>query len=143
MKCHLATVSLATLLFCGCMGPPTPGEEQPFASVCDAKNEGQRVAVRGYFRLPFSNEGTYGATLRLFDKPSAEGAPISVLVPFGTEPHHMATLPTSYTHDDLELYLVDGGTAGTGDEVKVSGKVYFGPEGFACALENPYFESAN
>lgn len=141
LSARTTAVTVAFIL-AGCMGEPTRGVEQPFESVCNASNEGQRVAVRGYFQLPETNEGNYGATLSLFAEPSLDGERISVLVPFGTEPHHMATLATSYTHDDLRLYLLDGGTAGTGDEVRVSGRVYFGPRGFACALENPYFESA-
>jgi len=138
---RLATFVLA-LGLAGCMGEPTRGVNRPFASACDAANEGLRIAVRGYFRLPDSNEGNYGVTLNLYGDPAFDGTPIAVLVPFGAEPHHVASIPPTYTDDDLVLHLADGTEAGYGTGVRVSGRMYYGPRGVQCALENPYLEPA-
>ena len=135
-------ICLISALAAGCMGEPTRGVERDFGSVCSPDNEGLRVATRGYFRLPDSNEGNYGVTLNLFESPAFEGPSIAVLVPFGQEAHHLASIPTSYTDGDLRLHLVDGTEAGYGTPVRVSGRMYYGPRGVACALENPYLEPA-
>ena len=44
---------LPAILIAGCApSEPTPADLIPFASVCNEANEGQRVGVRGYLRLP-------------------------------------------------------------------------------------------
>ncbi len=140
-----AAVSLLPLLALGCNeGPPTPAPEQPFAAICNEANEGRRVAVRGYLRLPDSNRDDYSIMLRMYETPSFSGAPIGINMRFGDKPHHLTMVPTSYTDNDLRVHLADGSTAGFGAPVKVSGEVYVPLVGqdFACGLSDLYVEAA-
>ena len=141
----VAGAVLPTLLLFGCSDePPAPAAEQPFASICTPANKGQRVAVRGYLRLPDSNSGDFSIVLRLFETPAFTGPPIGATMRFGTEPHHLDVVPTSYTDNDLRVHLADGTIAGYGVPVRVSGTMYEPLVGqdFACALENLYVEAA-
>jgi hypothetical protein len=45
------SLAAAALVACSA-GPPTVGESRDFGSVCDKANDGHRVAVEGYLRLP-------------------------------------------------------------------------------------------
>lgn len=132
---------IVTVLLAGCATPaPTPAQEQPFASICDEANVGQRVGVRGYLRLPESNTGDFSVMLRLFETPEYTGQPIGVSVRIGPDAHEMDQLPGSYSHDDLHVRAADGEVVGYGDAVRVSGGVYVPTveQDFACGLENVF-----
>ena len=50
---RIIDLSLAAVALMACSeGPPTAGEPREFATVCDKANDGHRVAVEGYLRLP-------------------------------------------------------------------------------------------
>lgn len=132
---------LVFLLLAGCATPdPTPADVQPFASVCGETNEGQRVGVRGFLRLPESNTGDFSIVLRLYESPDFSGRPIGVSVRIGNEPNMAEALPSSYSDDDLSVRLANGTPVTFGTPVTVSGKVYYPmvDQDFVCGLENVY-----
>ncbi len=151
-------ISLAALALAACSeGPPTVGQARAFDSVCDKANDGQRIAVEGYLRLPdqitvYTNRNGSSATeilvVRLFQSGAFGGTPIGVDFDMGSGPYQMDELPRpSYTDEDLKVHLPDGRTAGYGQKVKVSGTVYFPNDAlkaddvnFDCGLRNPLVE---
>lgn len=54
---------------------PTPGEVKAFASVCDKANDGKRIAVEGYLRLPEEVNRKIGPVLRLYPTPEFTAKP--------------------------------------------------------------------
>jgi hypothetical protein len=144
---YLFVVSLFILGLAACGGdePATAGVETAFADVCNESNEGERVAVEGYLRLPDSFSGDFSVVLRLFETDSFEGTPIGATVRLGTEANQMENMPDSYTDDDLRVHLADGQVVGYGTKVKVSGRVYYPTvdQDFVCGLENLLIEPAN
>jgi hypothetical protein len=140
----LIAVGLLVLSACS-QGTPTVADEVPFSAACDQANEGQRIAVRGYLRLPDSFSGDLSVVLRLYETEAYEGEPVGVQTRFGTEPNQIEQVPLSYDDEDLQAHLADGTLAGYGTEVKVSGRVYVPSveQDFECGLENPLLEAAN
>jgi hypothetical protein len=138
----LSVVVLA-LTACG-EAAPTVGEAKDFASACERANDGQRIAVQGYLRLPDSFSGEQSVVLRLYETDAFDGAPIGVQIRFGTQANQIEQVPISYSDDDLQVHLADGQVAGFGTKVKVSGQVYFPvvDQDFVCGLENPLVEPA-
>jgi hypothetical protein len=149
-RVSLAAVSVALALAgCGAQGPPTVGQQVSYANVCDKSNEGKRVAVVGYLRLPQRfklKEDT--ASLRLYGVPEYDSRHVRVATPFGTGPNQVRKPGDKYGDLDLQVHLADGGTATFGTPVRVSGDMYIpmvaqtGPDGFDCGLENPLIEKA-
>jgi hypothetical protein len=137
----LIAFSLLVLSACS-QGAPVAGEEVSFAAACDRANDGQRIAVRGYLRLPETFTGDLSVVLRLYETDAYDGEPVGVQIRFGKEPNQIEQVPASYADEDLQVYLADGTVAGFGAPVKVSGKVYFPAveQDFVCGLENPYLE---
>jgi hypothetical protein len=149
-------LSLAAVALVACSeGPPTVGEPRDFASVCDKANDGHRVAVEGYLRLPDqirvlkSRSGSVEqkiVVVRLFQSNKFQGTPIGVNIDFGDGPNMMAEIPGEYvfTDNDLKVHRADGETIGYGDKVKISGTVYFptalADVEFSCGLNNPLVE---
>jgi len=139
--------------------PPVVGEKTDFAAVCNTANDGHRVAVAGYLRLPDTislvrtGRGGTGTpveivVVRLFQTKTFQGTPIGVGVGFGSEPNHMEEIPSNgFRDEDLKVHAVDGQIAPFGTQVKVSGTVYFPVSGlsnaeFTCGLSNPLVELA-
>ncbi len=145
-------LGLAAVALVACSeGPPTQGEPRDFNAVCDKANDGHRVAVEGYLRLPDqiqvykSRSGSVDekiVVVRLFQSTQFQGTPIGVNIDFGTGPNTMADIPGEYifTDNDLQVHRADGQTAGYGDKVKISGTVYFPTSladvEFTCGLNN-------
>jgi hypothetical protein len=161
MFARLACIGLgaAALVLAACSeGPPTVGQPRAFDNVCDKSNDGQRVAVEGFLRLPETisviknRRGTGSATeivtVRLFQSGGYAGTPIGVNFDFGTNPNNMDELPQpAYSDSDLKVHLTDGRTATYGQRVKISGTVYFPNQvlksdsvDFDCGLDNPLVE---
>jgi hypothetical protein len=161
MKFRLACIGLsaAALALAACSeGPPTVGQQHTFDSVCDKSNDGKRVAVEGYMRLPetidvVTNQRT-GKQLaqilvvRLFKSGTYAGTPIGVDFDFGKDANQMDELPRpAYSDSDLKVHLANGSTASYGQRVKISGTVYFPNQvlksdnvDFDCGLSNPLVE---
>ncbi len=137
-------VILLTLAACG-SEPPTAATEVDFASACDEANEGNRVAVQGYLRLPDSFTGEESVVLRLFEGNDFSGTPIGATAKLGNEANQAEQVPTSYTDNDLKVHLADGQVTTYGTKVKVSGEVYYPlvDQDFECGLQNLYIEAAN
>ncbi|MCL4266377.1 MAG: hypothetical protein KJ069_24445 [Anaerolineae bacterium] len=137
-------VILLALVACG-SEPPTAATEVDFATVCDEANEGNRVAVQGYLRLPDSFTGEESVVLRLFAGNDFSGTPIGATAKLGNEANQAEQVPTSYTDNDLKVHLADGQVTTYGTRVKVSGKVYYPlvDQDFVCGLENLYIEAGN
>ncbi len=151
-------LALVAVALVGCSeGPPTVGEARAFDSVCDKANDGHRVAVEGFLRLPdqitvVTNRSGGSATeilaVRLFQSGAFTGTPIGIDLDIGSEANQMDELPRpSYTDEDLKVHLTDGRTAGYGQRVRVSGTVYFPNDAlkaddvdFDCGLNNPLVE---
>jgi|JI10StandDraft_1071094.scaffolds.fasta_scaffold148037_2 hypothetical protein len=136
-------LTTAALLLVACNEPPTPGVPTAFASICDRANDGKRILYDGYLMLPDSFTGDTSLSMYLFETEEMEGDKIGVAVKFGNEANQQTLLTESYSDYDLGIHLAgDGGIAGFGEKLKVSGKVYFPPISpeYACALENPLFE---
>jgi hypothetical protein len=147
MSLRILTISLSLLVFilAACSeGPPTVGEAKAFTTACDKANDGQRIAVEGYLRLPDSFTGEQSVVLRLYEAADLGGSPIGVQTRFGSEANQVEIVPDQYSDDDLNVHLADGQLAKFGTKVKVSGKVYYPLVGqdFDCGLENPLIELA-
>lgn len=139
----LFALSLLAIVACS-QEAPTAGADQPFSSACDRNNDGERIAVNGYLRLPDSFTGDQSVVLRLFETDSFSGTPIGVQIRLGTEANQVEHVPTSYSDNDLRVHLANGQVVGYGTEVKVSGKVYYPAvdQDFVCGLENVLVEPA-
>src|SRR5262245_40033879 len=135
MVLRLLCAALAALLVAACEGPPTVGQPQPFDNVCDKSDDGKRVAVEGYLRLPetitvlTSRRGGSSQEIlvvRLFQSGQYSGTPIGVNFDFGADANQMDELPRpQYKDSDLKVHLANGQTASYGQRVKISGTVYF------------------
>ena len=124
--------------------PPTVGEAKNFAEVCDKANEGRRVAVEGFLRLPAEVNLKTGLVLRLYPTTEFGGKPVGVSTDVGSEPNRVLLMPKEFSDKDLKVKTADGQVAGFGTKVRVSGDVYFPLVGqeFPCALSNPLVELA-
>ena len=142
LLCAFATLFLA----CGKgeKKPPTVGESKSFAEVCDKGNDGKRVSLEGYLRLPEEVNRKIGPVLRLYPTTDYSGKPIGVSTEIGSQPNQIGFIPKEYTDKDLKVNVANGQTAGFGTKVKVSGDVYFPLVGqdFQCSLSNPLIEIA-
>ena len=140
----LLVLSLLLLVSCG-QEAPTVGVDQSFATACDEANDGTRIALEGFLRLPDSFTGDQSVVLRLYETDTFSGTPIGVTVPLGTEANQMADVPVSYSDSDLLVYLNNGQTAAYGAKVKVSGKMYYPlvDQDFDCGLQNVLLEPAS
>jgi hypothetical protein len=150
MKSKRRTVFSASLLaisifVSGCSEPaPTVGETKDFATACDKTNDGQRIAVTGYLRLPDSFSESTSVVLRLYETEDFSAQPIGVTVSFGDQANQVVEVPDQYQDEDLQVYLANGDMAGFGTPVKVSGKMYYPvvSQDFQCGLSNPLIEAA-
>jgi hypothetical protein len=146
LRCAGLVLAMATLLGCGQGAPAaaTAATDVAFADACDKANDGKRVAVDGYLRLPESFTGDRSVVLHLYETDAHAGSPVGVQVRFGSAANQVATVPTSFSDEDLSLHLDGGGTAGYGTEVNVTGKVYYPmvAQDFACALEDVVVQAA-
>ena len=144
----LIALSLVAFVFAACGSsekkPPTVGEAKDFATVCDKANEGKRVAVEGYLRLPEEVNRKTGPVLRLYPTTEFSGKPVGVSTEIGGQPNQIGFIPKEYTDKDLKVNIANGQVAGFGTKVKVSGDVYYPMVGqeFPCALSNPLVEVA-
>ena len=138
-------LSVAALAACGGgeKKPPTVGETKDFAAVCDKANDGKRVAVAGYLRLPEEVSRNI-LVLRLYNTDGFSGQPIGVSADFGSKPNQVEFLSKEYSDRDLKVHLADGQVAGFRTKVRVSGDVYFPlvKAEFPCSLSNPLIELA-
>lgn len=139
-------ISLIAFMLTACSQPsaPTVGEDKDFASACDKANDGKRIALTGYLRLPDSFTGDQSVVLRLYEANDFSGKPIGVQTEFGAQANQAEPITTQYTDSDLKVHLANGQLAQFGMKVKVSGKVYFPvvAQEFDCSLENPLVELA-
>jgi hypothetical protein len=138
-------VTLVALVGCSTAeGPPTAGEAKDFTSACDKANDGKRIALEGFLRLPDKFTGTQGVVLRLYQADDFKSMPIGVSFKMGNQANQMEYAPLKYTDKDLKVHLSNGQIVGFGTKVKVSGKVYFPivAQEFSCALSNPLVELA-
>lgn len=144
---YLVVVSLLIVGLAACGGDEsaTVGVETAFADICNESNEGERLAVSGYLRLPDSFTGDFSVVLRLYETDSFEGTPIGVTARLGTEANQVENVPDSYSDNDLKVHLANGQVVGYGTKVKVSGKMYYPvvEQDFVCGLENLLIEPAN
>jgi hypothetical protein len=143
---NLTALGFVALTFaaCGEKKPPTVGEAKAFTTVCDKANDGKRIAVEGYLRLPEEVNRKIGPVLRLYATVEPSGKPIGVSTEIGDKPNQIGFIPKEYTDKDLKVNIANGQTAGFGTKVKVSGDVYYPLVGqeFPCALSNPLIELA-
>jgi hypothetical protein len=142
----LVVIGLSAAALAACGGekkPPTVGEARDFAAVCDKANEGKRVAVTGYLRLPEEIRRDI-LMLRLYNTDDFGGKPVGVSSDFGPRPNQVEAVSKEYKDSDLKVRLADGQVAGFRTKVRVSGDVYFPLVGqeFPCALSNPLIEWA-
>lgn len=144
-RSFLALFLIASLLVACGDAAPTAGAPTAFANACDKANDGQRIALEGYLMLPDSFSGDNSVVLWLYETDAFEGQPVGVQLSFGSGANQVSMVSDSYTDDDLEVHLGDGGAIGFGDRVTVSGKVYFQlvDQKFECSLENPLVAPAN
>lgn len=133
------------LAACGKQGPPTVGDSIAFNAVCDEANDGKRVAVEGFLRLPDSFTGDQSMMLWLYETEDFSGPYIGVSTPIGVEANEVKMVPLEYADEDLQVHLASGDVAGVGTKLKVSGSVYFPlvKQEFACGLQNLLFEPSN
>ena len=137
----LAGAAVLVLAACGAEGAPAVASEVPMAAACD--NDGQRIALVGYLRLPDSFK-TDALVLHMYETDDFTGVPVGVSTRIGSDPNEINDVPTSFTDEDLVVHLGDGTSAGFGTPVKVSGKVYkpLVDQDFECALTEILVEAA-
>jgi hypothetical protein len=139
-------LSLMVILLAACSKPATPvvGVDTDFATACNKSNDGKRIALAGFLRLPDSFSGDQSVVLRLYETNDFTSQPIGVQAEFGTQANQVEPISTQYTDNDLKVHLSDGQLVQFGTKVKVSGTVYFPivAQEFACSLENPLVELA-
>ena len=149
LTCTIIALSLFALLLAACGSgekkPATPGELKDFAAVCDKANEGKRVAVVGYLRLPEEVNRKIGPVLRMYPTTQFSGKPVGVSTDIGSQPNQIGFIPKEFTDKDLKVNMGNGQVAEFGTKVKVSGDLYYPMVGqeFPCALSNPLVELAN
>ncbi len=140
----LGLASMIALAFaaCGEKKPPTVGETKDFSTVCDKANDGKRVAVEGYLRLPEEVKPKIGLILRMYKTADFSSEPVGVSSDLGSQANQVEMMPKQYTNKDLKVHTADGQIAGFGMRVRVSGDVYFPlvQQEFKCALSNPLVE---
>ncbi len=122
-----------------------PGIFQLFANACEKSNEGQRIALDGYLRLPDTVDNSRSVQLGLYPDLTFSGRPVGVLMLFGNGPNEAQKIPPAYHDDDLKVRLADGRVVPFGTRVRVSGRMYYpiDPRDFACVLENLYVQRSN
>ena len=139
-------ISLIAFMLTACSKPsaPTVGVDKDFASACDKANDGKRIALTGYLRLPDSFTGDQSVVLRLYETNDFSGKPIGVQTEFGSLANQAEPITDQYSDGDLKVHLGNGQVAQFGTRVKVSGSVYFPAvaQEFDCSLENPLVELA-
>ena len=102
------------------------------SDVCTADNDGKETTVTGYVSFGgFSMISGNEFPLRLVESMSAEDY-IIAYVPMGEGENTLKKLPDSFTQDDIELRLDDGGTKGYGSRVAVTGTLSVSDD--YCAL---------
>jgi hypothetical protein len=145
-KCIALCILAFAFAACGAgeKKPPTVGELKNFAEVCDKANEGKRVAVEGYLRLPEQVHVKTGPVLRLYPTTEFTGKPVGVSMDIGSGSNQVAMMPKEFSDKDLKVKTADGQVAGFGTKVRVAGDMYFPLVGqeFPCALSNPLVELA-
>lgn len=140
------TISLIAFILTACSKPsaPTVGVDKDFASACDKANDGKRIALIGYLRLPDLFTGDQSVVLRLYETNDFSSKPIGVQTEFGSQANQADPITDQYSDSDLKVHLANGQVAQFGTRVKVSGSVYFPvvAQEFDCSLENPLVELA-
>jgi hypothetical protein len=141
-------LGLMALMLTACdEGAPTAGTPTAFDAACDKANDGKRLALTGYLRLPDSFKADGTVLARLYQQNDFKGTPIAVSMKFGSEPNQLASVGDQFKDSDLNVRLAGGQSAGFGTRVKVSGKIYFPVAGianveFTCGVTNPLVELA-
>ena len=139
-------VVVSTALCLSACTPQTagPGTPQAFTFACARPNEGKRIAVEGYLRLPPSVASSQGVMLLLYPDPSLKGRPIGVMMRFGDKPNEAHKIISAYHDSDLKVHLADGTTVPFGTRVRVSGRMQLPvvPQAYDCDLRDPYVEAA-
>jgi len=103
----------------------------PVSEVC-RNPERSRVRVRGYLRLPISQELVVREPVRaeeqrliIVEKSNGTGAFVSTtaLTTNSAEPNRIGSLPISYTYDDLHIFTDSGRQVSADEVVNVTGEV--------------------
>jgi uncharacterized Zn finger protein len=122
-------IGLGAILAACSSEPPTPGTLTTLDAACDKANEGKRIAVEGYLKLPDSFKGDSSVLMRikgtLNDNFPAKIATSISSAKDGKAPNTMNILPKSYSEDDLVVRASDGSVLKYDSKVRVSGKMYF------------------
>ena len=143
---YLALAGLLALAACSGPAQPVSGAPLDFTAVCTKANDGKRVAVLGYLRLPDSYTGDNDILLNLYPTTDYAGTPIAVDMDIGTQANQVENVDDQYTYADLRVHLADNSVATDGTQVRVSGQVYFplmsGNVNFTCGLQSPQVEAA-
>lgn len=140
----LVIVGMASCMAACVPASPSAGLLQAFAQVCDQANQGLRVAVEGYLRLPDTLTDTGSVRLRLYRDSTYGGKPIGVSMRFGDGPNQASAIKSSFVDSDLKVHLANGKPVPFGTRLRVSGTVRFPipPQDFDCELDDLYVELA-
>lgn len=144
-RTYLLPVLAALLCLVACAPASAgAGELQAFAHACDKANDGKRIAVEGYLRLPDSLTGGGNVELRLYRDLSFTGKPIGVNMRFGDGANQTRNINAPYHDDDLKVHLADGTLVPFGTKLRVSGRMDLPvvQQDFDCELQNVYVEQA-
>lgn len=103
--------------------------------VCVEANNGQSTTVVGYVSFGgFSIISNNQFPVRLVQSMNAEEY-ILAYVPIGEGPGTIAELPESFSQDDIEITLDDGGTRHFGQRIAITGELSVSGDSY-CALRN-------
>ncbi len=118
----------------GCGGGDDVPKPVAVATVC-AADDGDRVELRGFLRLPERISLTDRAAIDIFSRRGGAGVRASVEFTLGTGPDQLERPEAGFTPTSLRVRGSDGTVATLNDQVVVAADVV--RKGADCVLRNP------
>ncbi len=123
----LALILTASVL-AGCAGSaPGPATPKTFANYNEQANNGQRLSLEGYVRLPAATLVSDTMMLELHEQPDSDKPQISFSIPIGGGANQVEQPPKDYQASDLKVRDKTGALIAPDQKVRISGKLIYSP----------------